>query len=138
MNIAENEMLFIYNSGNKSDREALGYAKGLKSYVLKEFDVKRDRLSETQLKEIANQINVKVRDLIDITSDTYVDQYASANLADTDLLITLSREPELLRTPIVLKHKCGYFVASKYDFNKVDMNPSELKSPLGNSFERPD
>ncbi len=35
MEIAENEMLFIYDSNDLQDREALAYAKSLKHYHVK-------------------------------------------------------------------------------------------------------
>lgn len=135
MDITDNEMLLIYNSEKLSDRKALGYAKSLPEYTVKERDIARDALTETQLKEVANRLGVKPRELVDEQSDVYQDKYQSATVSETDLLIALTHEPELLRTPIALYATRGEFVES-YGFVKRGMAPPDITSSNANPGEK--
>jgi arsenate reductase len=135
MDITDNEMLLIYNSEKLSDRKALGYAKALRDYTVKERDIARDSLTETQLKEVANRLGVTVGDLVDEQSDIYQDKFKSATVSETDLLIAITHEPELLRTPIALYADHGEFV-DPYTFVKRDMAPPDITSGNANPGEK--
>jgi arsenate reductase-like glutaredoxin family protein len=135
MTITDNEILLIYNSGKQSDRKALGYAKALREYTVKERDISRDALTETQLKEVANKLGVTAVELLDRESDIYRDKYRSASVSETDLLITLTHEPELLRTPIALYADHAEFV-DPYTFVKRGMAPPDITSGNANPGEK--
>lgn len=134
--IMDNELLFIYNSRSANDRIALGYIKPVNTYVVKEFDIQNDALTETQLKEIANRLKVPTQELIDKNSDVYKDKFADANFEEEDLLVALKQEPDLMRTPIVLFRDGGEFVESKFDFMKKDMKFNDGKSSRANKEEK--
>lgn len=135
MNITDNEMLLIYNSEKLSDRKALGYAKSLREYSVKERDISRDALTETQLKEVANRLGVTPTELIDRESDVFQDKFRSASVSENDLLIALKNEPELLRTPIALYAERAEFV-DPYAFVKRGMAPPDITSSNANPGEK--
>jgi arsenate reductase-like glutaredoxin family protein len=136
LEIAENELLFIYNSRSVNDRIALGYIKPINTYVVKEIDLQKDSLTETQLKEVANRLEISTGDLIDKKSDNYKNNFAKGDFTEEDLLTALKQEPDLMRTPIALFHQGGDFVESKYDFMKKDMQYSAGKSSKANIEEK--
>lgn len=136
MKIEENEMLFVYNSNDLSDRAALAYAKASPEYKLREFDVTRTFFTETQLKEVANKLNLRPKDLIDELSEVYVKKYRDTKLSEDDVLVALKHEPTLLRTPIVLYEDGGEFVGSRYAFVKRGMNSPVISSRHANKEER--
>jgi arsenate reductase len=138
MEIAENEMLLVYNSGTQSDRTALGYAKAVKDYKLREVDIKKDAFTETQLKEIANKLGVNPMDLVDRQSDIFKDKYKNSSMNENDVLTVLSHEPDIMRTPIVLYKDKGAFVDSKYEFVKRGMASPDITSEHANKEERSD
>jgi arsenate reductase len=135
MDITDNEILLIYNSEKLSDRKALGYAKSVKGYTVKERDIARDALTETQLKEVANRLGVSPEALIDRESDVYQDKYKSADVSENDLLIALKNEPELLRTPIALYADHSEFV-DPYTFVKRGMASPDITSGNANPGEK--
>lgn len=136
MTVEKKEILFIYNSAMQDDRVALGYTKALKDFVIKEFDIKKEAFTETQLKEIATRLLVKPADLIDRESDIYVDKYAGSQLKETDVLVALKHEPDLMRTPIAIYHERAEFVHSKYDFISRGMQSPTIKSSKANEGEK--
>lgn len=136
MTIRDNEMMFIFNSGVQTDRVALGYAKAVKGYVLKERDTRKERFTETQLKGIANKLGVTPVDLIEKKSELYKEKYRDADLDEHDVLMLIKQEPEILRTPIVLYHDYAEFVDSKYEFVKRGMASPDITSKQANKEER--
>lgn len=52
MEIAENEMLFIYDSNDLQGREALAYAKSLKHYHVKALDVRNRPTLWLKIKDV--------------------------------------------------------------------------------------
>ena len=131
-------MMFIYNSGIHTDRTALGYAKAVQGFVLKERDTRRETFTERQLKGIADKLGVTPFDLIDKKSDLYRRKYRDVSLSEDDVLTVIKQEPELLRTPIVLYHDHGSFVDSKYEFVKVGLATPDITSKHANKEERSD
>jgi len=129
-------MLFIYNSNSAQDKVALGYVKPTTEYKVKEFNIRQETLTELQLKEIADRLNVQPKDLMDTKSSIYKDKYANANLSQQDILIALKHEPDLMRTPIALYNNVARFVDSKYEFIKKDMNYNEGKASKANKEEK--
>ncbi len=136
MIVQKNEILFIYNSAMQDDRVALGYAKALKDFIVKEFDIKKETFTETQLKEIATRLLIRPVDLIDRESDIYMDKYSGSQLTETDLLVALKHEPDLMRTPIAIYHERAEFVHSKYDFISRGMQSPTIKSGKANEGEK--
>ncbi len=125
-----------YNSATHSDRAALGYAKAIKNYTLKEFDIAKDFFTETQIKEIANRLNVNPRDLINTQSDIYLGRYADTNLGEEDTLVALKKEPLLMRTPIMLYHDSAQFINSQYDLISQPADTNTITSSHSNKEEK--
>ena len=136
MIVQKKEILFIYNSTMQDDRVALGYAKALKGFILREFDIKKETFTETQLKEIATRLLIKPVDLIDRESDIYLDKYSGSQLTETDVLVALKHEPDLMRTPIAIYHDRAEFINSKYDFISRGMRSPSIKSRKANQGEQ--
>lgn len=136
MTISDNEMMFIYNSGIQTDRVALGYAKAVPGYVLKEHDTRREGFTELQLKEIATKMKVQPIDLVDRRSDLYLQKYKDAELSENDVLTVLKHEPGIMRTPIVLYRDRGEFVDSKYEFVTRGMAPPDTHPDQANKEEK--
>lgn len=121
MEIRDNELLFIYDSDNIKEREALGYVKSLQYHRVKEYDLRNDVFTELQLKEIAERLSVAPIDLMDHQSDVYNNKYAGTDLSEEDVLTALRHEPKLIRTPIILLQDQAHFMESPYEFLKEDM-----------------
>ena len=133
MQIEKNEILFVYNPSDLLEREAYGYAKALKNFVIKEFDVLKDNFTQQQIVEISNRLNVSIKELID---DQYLERHKSiADFSDEDLLKYIQKNISILNTPIALYHDSAEFVKSPYNFIKKDLAIKGVKSIKANPVE---
>jgi arsenate reductase-like glutaredoxin family protein len=124
--IKENEIIFIYNSEKFRDREAYGYIKSVKDYKVKEIDLSRDQVTETQLLDVADRLEVSPAQLMDKQSDVYVNEYKDKDLGTEDVLTAIRQKPDLLHTPIALYSDKAYLVKTPYDLVKKGMSPKGL------------
>jgi arsenate reductase len=135
LTVKDNEILLIYDSDKLTDRQALAYAKSLREYVVKERDIARDPLTETQLKRVADRLGVAVSELVDRQSDAYQDKYQSSSISEDHLLIALKNEPQLLRTPIAVYPDSAEFVEAT-TFVKKGMAPPDITARSANPREK--
>jgi arsenate reductase-like glutaredoxin family protein len=126
LEINKNEVVFIYNSEKFRDREALGYIKSVKDYKVKEIDISRNQLTETQLMDVADRLEASPAQLMDKHSDVYVNEYKEKNLGKEDVLTAIRQKPDLLQTPIALYSDKAYLVKTPYDLVKKGMSPKGI------------
>ncbi len=113
-----NEITLIYHSDKAEDKKARAFVETIAGYTVKTLDLKRDRLTETQLAEIAHKMNVEFAMLFDAT---YKDRFKAnglhdiASASDSDLLTILTQEPILINTPITIIGKRAYLYAAAYE-----------------------
>jgi len=125
------ELTLIYHSDKGEDKKARAFIETVTGYAVKTLDLKHDHLTETQVAEIADKMDVKIKTLFDTT---YADQFPSENrpdigsATDTDLLTILVRDPMLLNTPITIIGKKAYSYASACELlTKVDANETQSR-----------
>lgn len=138
MKAKDNEILLIYNSEKYEDRKAKGYADTLKDHALNERDVTKNNLTETQIAEIAADMNVDISQLVDKNSDLYLHQLKDKSFSEEELMKLIVKNPELLKTPIAYKGSKAFFVDSAYQFVNDDFDIDGIRSPKGNTFEKND
>lgn len=121
MKAQKNEIKLIYNSSRMEEKRAVGYAEALKDHKLQTIDITKEHITETQLAELADQLGVEVRELVDEQSALYKDNFAGKDFEDGEILRVLAQNLEMLKTPIALKDEKAFFVTASYDFIKQDM-----------------
>lgn len=111
-----NELTLIYHSDKSEDRKTRAYVETFEGYAIKTLDLKRERLSETQLAEIADKLDGTISDLID---KTYADPKMKESVVDIraqDALKLLANDPILINTPILIIGKHAYQFDSSNEF----------------------
>lgn len=121
MQISKNEILFIYNSNDFSDRQALGYAKSLPNHRIKEIDLNKSKFSELQVKQIADVLEIDPVSLIDHKSDVYKKTYSQVELTRKGALKAMATKPELIKTPIALYNDQARPIETPYEMIKWEM-----------------
>jgi len=121
MQLSPKEILFIYNSNDLQDRQALGYAKSLPDHKIKEVDLQKDSFTELQVKQIADMLQVEPVSLIDKKSQTYQKSYAEVELTRSGALKAMASKPELIQTPIAVYYDQAKPVRSPYEMLKQDL-----------------
>jgi arsenate reductase len=120
-----NELTLIYHSDKSDDKKARAYIESNTEYVVKTLDLKKDKITETQLAEIANKMESEIIMLLDPTyKDRFSDGQSSPNASDADLLTILSKEPILIHTPIAIIGKKAFQISSSYEILTITANES--------------
>ncbi len=124
------EIKFIYNSKKKQDREAFGLITALDKHIINEFDTSKDRMTETQLAELAHKLSVSFDDLFDPNSDQYSDKFKS--ISDEDKLLVINTDMSLLKTPIVVRSDgTATVLKSPFEIHPLDL---EIDGTKNNRF----
>ena len=137
------ELTLIYHSEKTDDKKARAYVESFPSLTIKTLDLAREKVTETQLAQIADKMQVPIEELVDITYDdrsTVVRQTESIKEMDSgELLILIRHNPKLLATPILIigdkayKYATSYHLINEYLDEGVKsvsdvVNPEEKKS----------
>jgi len=110
------ELTLIYNSEKSDDKKARGYVESLQGFKIKTIDLAHESITETQLAEIADKLNVKIEEMLDPTYDDHVSVHTEGlKLMDRQSLLTLmTHDRKLISTPIAIIGKLAYKFGSGY------------------------
>ena len=115
------ELTLIYHSEKTDDKKARAYVESFPSLTIKTLDLARENVTETQLAQIADKMQVPIEELVDITYDdrsTEVRQTENIKQMDSaELLILIRHNPKLLATPILIIGHKAYKYANSLPFN---------------------
>lgn len=117
----KNELTLIYHSDKLEDRKMLAFVEVIEKYKTKNLNLKRQALTETQLAEIADKMELPIAELLD---ESYIDRAPLENLLQSrmmspaDLLTLLAQNPLLLATPIVIIGSKAYKYKSAFEIVK--------------------
>jgi arsenate reductase len=126
-----NELTLIYHSDKSEDKKARAFIESITGYVVKTLDLKKDKITETQLAEIADKMEASIDMLFD---PSYKDRFQSSasatltNASDADLLTILSQEPILINTPITIIGKQAFRYSSANDI-LLNKSTNEITLP---------
>lgn len=134
--VKSNEMLFIYNSQHENDRKALGYAATLKDHKLNSRDICKDPLTETQLMKLAKKMDKKVEDLFDKNAEAYMNNFKDKDFSAEEAVTVLRKNPEILKTPIIVLYDEVYHLPSPYALVKGDLNIGGVSTESAHDLEK--
>jgi arsenate reductase-like glutaredoxin family protein len=117
------ELTLIYNSDKHDDKKARGYVESLQGFKIKTIDLAIEKITETQLAEVADKMNVGIEELLDPTYDDHISVHTEGlKLMDRQSLLTvMTNDPKLISTPIAIIGKRAYKFGSGYAFIKEKM-----------------
>jgi arsenate reductase len=119
------ELTLIYHSEKTDDKKARGYVQSLPDVAIKTLDLAREPITETQLAQLADKIEIPVEELIDITyderADTENNKEGLKKMAPTEILTMIKQNPKLLCTPILIIGDRAYKYDSAYHLIKDKM-----------------
>jgi len=134
------EMTLIYHSDKEDDKKARGYVESLKGYAVKTLDLSKESLTETQIAQLADKMNMGIEELIDPTYDDHISVHKEGlKLMDRQEMLTLMRhDPKLISTPILVVGDKAYKYGTAYELLKEDMVESVGKLKHVNREEKRD
>jgi arsenate reductase (glutaredoxin) len=134
-----NEVTLIYHSDKENDQKSRGYVEALDGYVIKTLDLKKEKLTETQLAEVANKLGATIDELVD---ESYADRAnigSVKGLREEDALKLMVNDPILVNTPIVIIGKHAFHVDSAFELIRAGIADDGVRdSPAANVEERRD
>lgn len=122
MNFNEQTVTIFYKGDNRSDKEALGYARPLRNHS-HEIDITKDNITSTQLMEIIEALGVDIEALVDKESDLYQEKYKDMSFDTNNWLTIMTQNPEIIKTPIVFVGDRGMIVESGRDVIQLGSAP---------------
>ena len=128
MTIKHNELVFIYNSKNMKEREALVYAKAIEYYRVREIDVSKVEITPTQIEFAQKHTGQGLKSFVRYPLNEDLNEKVSS-MNERDLLTWLSGHPDYLRTPIALWKESGKILKDKYSLvsEGLELNQKRVK-----------
>ncbi len=109
------ELTLIYNSNQELDRVLYAYTQD-ERIPIRAIDLKYDSLKGDQWAEIAEKLNVPIKDLMNKEDPDFLQHYKQdIDLNDRDWLTFLSKNPKTLRAPIVMQGEKVVFMENPQD-----------------------
>lgn len=116
------ELTLIYHSEKTDDKKARGYVQSLNNVAIKTLDLAREPITETQLAQLADKIEIPIEELIDVTYDDSESHKEDLKQMDKTALLTMIKQnPKLLSTPILIIGDRAYKYGSAYHLIKDRM-----------------
>lgn len=137
-----NEMTLICHSAKPEDKKAWAFAESVsEKHKVKILDLAKDKLTETQLAEIADKMNAPIQELCNTSyaDETNKEQaiHRIKSLTDADLLVLLVKQPILVNTPILIVGKNAYSYQAGFElFYKNITTEGVASRPSANTEEK--
>ncbi len=132
-----NEITLIFHSDKEEDKKTRAYVETIEGFAVKTLDLKREKLTETQLAEIATKLDVTIADLFDQSYTDRVKIGSTKGLRDQDALKLLANDPILLATPIIIIGDHAYQFESSYELIREGATITGVKgNPAANVEEK--
>lgn len=100
----KNTITLIYNPNTSLGKQTLPYVKSMEKPT-RIIDVSKDNLTGTQWTEVAQMLEIEVKDLVDVNHSDFKSQFEGDDptLETHDWIKILDKNPQLLRCPILIK-----------------------------------
>ena len=133
-----NEIILIIHSDKTDDRKTRDHVEAIDSFDVAVIDLKKDKLSEERLVEIADQLDAEVDDLVDVTYADRVKIGRVKGLPEEDSLRLLVQNPILIATPIIIIGDHAFQFESSLEFIRESAAFTGLKENPAASVEGTD
>ncbi len=133
-----NELTLIIHSDKDKDKKMRAFVETISTFKVKTLDLKREALTQTQLAEIANKMNVEIKDLMD---ESYLDiikgetKEGEESMSANDMSTLISKNFLLLETPILIIGKDAYRYKSAYQILEERFNITGVASNASANVE---
>lgn len=115
---SKRQITIYYNSESAIAEKTLAFARA-EGVAILEIDILKTPLTGTQLAELADKLNMQIRDLVDQEHDTYKLKFESHDFSTEDWIKMIRSNPEIMRQPIALRGDHAVLVLTPTDILKV-------------------
>jgi arsenate reductase (glutaredoxin) len=134
------ELTLIYHSEKSDDKKARGYVESLPTLAIKTLDLAKEPITETQLAQLADKLEMKIEDLVDPTfderSNTKENKQGIKEMDRQEMLTYIKHNPKLLSTPILIIGDRAFKYGSAYELIKEYQSDGVKTTRAANKEEK--
>lgn len=132
----DNQITLFYNSETSIGKQTLGYVESSEREILT-VDTSKDKVTGTQWAELADGVDLPIRELVDQDHIDFKEAYGSekVDLDEHDWLRVLEKSPAVLAYPLAIQGKRFIAIKNPSDFAKfIEDDSAGIEKP----YNKPD
>ncbi len=114
---SKRQITLFYNINSIRAKKTLAFARA-KGFPIQEINLLKVKLTGTQIAEIADKLNLDIKDLINQEHPAYSSLYKPHDLDENDWIKMIRHHPEILKQPIALRGDRAILVETPTDIIK--------------------
>ena len=134
----DNQITLFYNSETSIGKQTLGYVESSERDI-RTVDISKDAVTGTQWTELADGVDLPIRELVDQDHPDFKEAYGSeeVDLDEHDWLRVLEKSPSVLAYPLVIHGKRFSAIKNPSDFTKfIEDDSAGIEKPYKRNAEK--
>lgn len=115
---SDRQITLYYSSKSNRAKKTLAYAKAEGLPIL-EIDILKTKLTGTQLLELADRLQLEIKDLVNQEHPSYTSHFEHHNFSERDWIKMIQHNPEIMKQPIALRGDITILVETPTDIIKI-------------------
>ena len=115
---SERQITLFYSSKSVRAKQTLVYAKA-EGLPIREVDILKTRLTGTQIVELAQRLNMEVKDFVNQEHPEYTRQFEHHEFSENDWIKMIQHHPEIMKQPIALRGDIAILIETPTDIIKI-------------------
>ncbi|TYP99999.1 arsenate reductase [Tenacibaculum adriaticum] len=112
------QITLFYSSKSTRAKQTLAYAKA-EGLPIQEIDILKTRLTGTQIAELADKLNIEIRDLVNQEHPSYTSRFEHHDFSSDDWIKMIQHNPEIMKQPIALRGNITILIETPTDIIKI-------------------
>jgi len=108
----------FYSSNSIRAKKAMAFAK-TEGLALQEIDILKSTLTGTQIAELADKLNIEIKDLVNQEHPAYKQKFLHHELSGRDWIKMIQHNPEIMKQPIALHGDKTILIGTPTDILKI-------------------
>ena len=113
---SKRQITLFYSSESVRAKQTLAYAKA-EGLPLHEIDILKTPLTGTQIAELAERLNIEIKDLVNQDHPSYTSRFEHHDFSSDDWIKMIQNNPYIMKQPIALR---GDILSSKLTNASLD------------------
>lgn len=115
---SERQITLYYSSKSVRAKQTLAYAKA-EGFPIREVDILKTKLTGTQLCELAERLDLELKDLVNQNHPAFSSKFGETDLSTNDWIKLIQHNPEVLKQPIAIRGDLTILVETPTDIIKI-------------------
>ena len=115
---SDRQITLYYSSKSVRAKQTLAYAKA-EGLPIQEIDILKTRLTGTQIAELADKLNLEIKDLVNQEHPAYKLHFEPHNFSSEDWIKMIQNNPDIMKQPIALRGDKTILVETPTDIIKI-------------------